>query len=110
MRDLLTSDDPRAKQAIDYFVYRAIYFVGALAAAMGGIDGLVFTAGIGERAAVIRERICAGLAWLGLDFDVNANTRHGPRITSLDSKVSAWVVPTDEEGMIARHVVELLKL
>jgi acetate kinase len=70
---------------------------------MGGIDGLVFTGGIGENAAVIRSRVCEGLAWLGLAFDATANARHGPRISTADSRLSAWVIPTDEERMIARH-------
>jgi acetate kinase len=70
---------------------------------MGGIDGLVFTGGIGENAAVIRSRVCEGLAWLGLELDADANARHGPCISTADSLLSAWVIPTDEERMIARH-------
>jgi acetate kinase len=84
--------------------------VGSLAAALGGIDGLVFTAGIGEHAAPVRERVCRGLAWLGLEFDEAANAAGGPRISRESSRVSAWVVPTDEERMIAMHVKELLGL
>lgn len=108
MRLLLASDDPRAALALDYFVYRIIRETGALAAALGGLDGLVFTAGIGENATVIRERVCRGLAWLGLQLDPEANARHGPRITTPDSRVSAWVIPTDEEQMIARHTFAAL--
>lgn len=105
MRDLLASTDANARSAIDYFVYRVTYFVGALTATLGGLDGLVFTGGIGEHAAPIRERVCRSLNWLGIEFDQSAK---GPRITTTASKVSAWVVPTDEEGMIARHVIDVL--
>jgi len=103
MRDLLFSEVPLAKTAVDYFVYRILHETGALVAAMGGIDGFVFTGGIGENAAAIRARVCAGLAWLGLVLDEGANARHGPRISTAGSRVSAWVIPTDEERMIARH-------
>jgi acetate kinase len=110
MRDLLASDDPRAKEAIDYFVYRAVWHIGALTASLGGLDGLVFTAGIGENGVAIRERICRDLAWLGIELDTAANVAGGPRITTARSKPSAWVVPTNEELMIARHVVAVLGL
>lgn len=110
MRDLLESDAPAARQAVEYFVYRVTYFIGALTAALGGLDGLVFTAGIGEHAAPVRERVCRGLDWLGVRLDEAANRAHGPRISSPDSTVSAWVVPTDEEQMIARHVADVLGL
>ena len=103
MRDLLASDAPLAKLAVDYFVYRILREAGALAAAMGGIDGFVFTGGIGENAAPVRARVCQGLAWLGLELDESTNGRHGPRISTAGSRLSAWVVPTDEERMIARH-------
>lgn len=103
MRRLLTSDDPRAAEAIALFCYRAVREIGALVAALGGLDALVFTAGIGERAAPIRSRIAAGLAWLGLDLDETANATHGPRISTTSSRVSAWAVPTDEQSVIARH-------
>lgn len=108
MRTLIASSDPRAALAIDYFVYRVIRETGALAAAMGGIDGIVFTAGIGENSPLIRERVCRGLAWLGLQFDPAANEHHGPRISMPDSPLSAWVIPTDEERMIARHTAIVL--
>lgn len=108
MRTLLASSDPRAAFAIDYFVYRIVRETGAMAAVLGGIDGLVFTAGIGEHATAIRERVCRGLAWLGLQLDPEANAGHGPRITTPDSRVSAWVIPTDEEQMIARHTFAAL--
>lgn len=103
MRDLLASNAPRAGIAVDYFVHRIQHETAALAAALGGIDGLVFTGGIGENAATIRSRVCEGLAWLGLELDAAANARHGPCISTMDSLLSAWVIPTDEERMIARH-------
>jgi acetate kinase len=110
MRDLLGSDDPAARLALDYFVYRAAKEIGALAAVLGGIDGLVFTAGIGENSAEIRKRICQASAWLGIDLDENANAAKGPRISRDGSRVSAWVVPTNEELMIARHTGKMLGL
>ncbi len=108
MRDLLASADPAARLAVDYFVYQAAKQIGALAAALGGVDALVFTAGIGERSAEIRRRICEASAWLGVTLDSAANAGHGPRITTAGSRVSAWVVPTNEELMIARHMGALL--
>lgn len=110
MRQLLTSNEPRAKLAVDYFVYRAAKEIGALTAALGGIDGLVFTAGIGENSAEIRRRICEASAWLGIEIDVVANQKQGPRISRPGSQVSAWVIPTNEELMIARHTGRLLHL
>jgi acetate kinase len=110
MRELLASQEPNAKSALDYFVYRIIYFVGALTAVMGGVDGIVFTGGIGEHAAPIRERVCSGLEWLGVTVNSAANQAHAACISQPNSKVSAWVVPTDEERMIAQHVCEVLKL
>ena len=109
MRNLLASTEPAARLAIDYFVYRAAKELGALAAVLGGIDGLVFTAGIGERSAEIRARICKASAWLGIDLDAEANLRHGPVITRKGSAVPVWVVPTNEELMIARHTLRLLR-
>jgi acetate kinase len=110
MRDLLTNADPAARLAVDYFVYRVAKEIGALAAVLGGVDGIVFTAGIGERAAVIRQRICDASAWLGLEMDCRANEDDGPRISTAGSKVEAWVVPTNEELVIARHTGQLLGL
>jgi acetate kinase len=110
MRDLEASDDPGAKLAIDYFVYQAAKEIGACAAALGGVDGLVFTAGIGEHSAEIRKRICTASAWLGVELDERANAGKGPRITTSRSRVSAWVIPTNEELMIARHTGRLLGL
>ena len=108
MRDLLASDLPAARLAVDVFVYRARRELGSLAAALGGLDAVVFTAGIGENQAEIRRRICNDASWLGLELDEAANGQHGPRISTTRSRVSAWVVPTDEETMIARHVARLL--
>jgi acetate kinase len=110
MRDLLTAKAPEADVAVEYFVYRATKEIGALAAVLGGIDGLVFTAGIGENSAEIRSRICKSSAWLGLELDADANTHRGPRISTAKSKVSTWVIPTNEEIMIARHTGSLLGL
>jgi acetate kinase len=107
MRELLASNAPLAKLAVDYFVYRILLETGALSAVMGGIDGFVFTGGIGENAAPIRNRVCRGLAWLGLDFDDAANARGGPCISKRGSRVSAWVIPTDEELVIAGHTHEI---
>ena len=95
---------------MDYFVYRATKEIGALAAVLGGIDGLVFTAGIGENSPEIRRRICEASGWLGIDLDPDANLRSGPRISRPGSRVSAWVIPTNEELMIARHTGALLGL
>jgi len=110
MRDLLKSDAPAAKLAVDYFVYRAAKEIGALTAALGGLDGLVFTAGIGENSPEIRRRICEASAWLGIDVDPAANTRSDTQISRAGSRVSVWVIPTNEELMIARHTGVLLGL
>jgi acetate kinase len=109
MRDLLASEDPRAAQAIDLFVWRIARELGALAAVLGGLDGLVFTAGIGERSPAIRARVCARAAWLGIELDEEANRRGGPRLSAAGSKVSAWAIPTNEELMIARHTLAVLQ-
>ncbi len=110
MRDLLGRSEPEARLAVDYFVYRAAKEIGALAAVLGGIDALVFTAGIGENSSEIRRRICKASSWLGLDLDAQANTSGKSRISTEQSRVSAWVVPTNEELMIARHTWSLLGL
>ncbi|MDM0066361.1 acetate/propionate family kinase [Variovorax sp. J31P207] len=108
MRELLASDQPQARVAVDLFVYRIGRELGSLAAALGGLDAIVFTAGIGERATAVRERICAQAAWLGVTLDPEANARGGPRISTPDSRTGAWVIPTNEELMIARHTRDLL--
>jgi len=105
MRTLLASDDPHAKEAVDLFLYRAGREIGSLAAALGGLDALVFTGGIGEHSAVIREQVCRQASWLGLDLDGSANEAAATRISTLNSQVSAWVVPTDENLMIAQHTL-----
>jgi acetate kinase len=108
MRDLLKSDDPRAKDAVELFVYRIVRELGSLVAALGGLDGLVFTAGIGEHSPEIRARVCEQAAWLGLALDRAANAAGGPRISRENSPVSIWTFPTDEERVIARHTRALL--
>jgi acetate kinase len=108
MRALLQSDDPRARTAVDLFVYRIRRELGSLAGALGGLDALVFTGGIGEHAAAIRARVCGEAGWLGVQLDEDANGRGGPRISAAPSRVSAWVVPTNEELMIARHTLQCL--
>ncbi len=110
MRALLASAEPAARLAVDYFVYRAAKEIGALASVLGGLDALVFTAGIGENSAEIRKRICEASSWLGIELDENANARKEPRISTMSSKVSAWMIPTNEELMIARHTGILLGL
>jgi acetate kinase len=108
MRELLASGDPRARFAVDLFVYRIGRELGSLAGALGGLDAIVFTGGIGEHAAAIREPVCREAAWLGVDFDAAANARNGPRISVPASRVSAWVIPTNEELMIARHTSRII--
>jgi acetate kinase len=108
MRKLLASDAESARFAVDYFIYRIGRETGSLAAALGGVDALVFTAGIGENSAEIRARACAACAWLGVEIDDKANAAGGPRISTSGSRVSVWVIPTDEELMIARHTLDLL--
>ena len=110
MRELQASKEPAARLAIDYFVYEATKQIGALAAVLGGVDALVFTAGIGERSVEIRKRICAASEWLGVKLDGRANAKGGPRISAPRSRVSVWVIPTNEELMIARHTASALGL
>jgi acetate kinase len=108
MRTLLASEAPLAKLAVDYFIYHVAKTVGSLAASMGGIDGMVFTAGIGERSPEIRARVLRRLEWLGFTLDEAANQAAGPRLTRADSPRPAYVIPTDEEIVIARHTLTLL--
>lgn len=108
MRDLLASDDSKAAEAVDLFVYHIAKNLGALVAVLEGIDALVFTAGIGEHAGEIRERVCRRAEWLGIHLDPAANIAGGACITNPESPVSAWVIPTDEERMIAIHTTRLL--
>ncbi len=109
VRDLLQSSDPRRKFALDYFVYRIALFTGMLAAAMSGIDGLVFTAGVGENAPAIREAVARRLSWLGLELDPEANAKGAGRISAPGSRIACYVIPTDEELMIARHTLRVLR-
>ncbi len=107
MSELLASDDPHAREAVELYVYCLVREAGALIACLGGIDALVFTAGIGEHAAAVRERVCAGLSWLGIALDAAANARHETEISAATSTIRVWVVPTDEELMIARETLRL---
>jgi len=108
MRTLEASGAPEATLAIDVFIYRIGRELGSLAAALGGLDAIVFTAGIGENSRSLRGRVCRDAAWLGVELDAAANEHNGPRISAAGSRVSAWVVPTNEELMIARHTRQLL--
>jgi acetate kinase len=110
MRDLLGRSEPLARLAVDYFVYRVAKEIGALTAVLGGIDALVFTAGIGENSPEIRQRICKASAWLGIELDDIANGKSLPKISNARSGPSVWVIPTNEELMIARHTGSLLGL
>jgi acetate kinase len=109
VRELLASTDPRARLALDYFAYRIALLAGMLAAAMQGLDGFVFTAGIGENAPAVREAVARRLAWLGLEFDADANARNELRISRPQSRVACHVITTDEELMIARHALRVLR-
>ena len=108
MRTLLGSGDARARLAVELFVYRIAREFGSLAAALGGLDALVFTGGIGENSAELRERVCQDAAWLGVQLDAAANRAGGPRISLPSSRTAAWVLPTNEELMIARHTRSVL--
>jgi acetate kinase len=108
MRTLLASTDPRAAEAVDLFVYRIARELGSLTAALGGLDALVFTGGIGERSAPIRARVCRDAAWLGLELDPAANDAGGPCLSRGNSRVHAWVIPTNEELMIVKHTRRLV--
>jgi acetate kinase len=107
-RELLASDNPRARFAIEVFCYRVAGHIGSLAAALGGLDGIVFTAGVGENAAPVRSLICRACAWLGLELDEAANREHQQRISRANSRVAAYVIKTDENLMIARHARALV--
>jgi acetate kinase len=108
MRELQNSSDPHAAFAVDYFVYRVALQAGMLAAALQGLDGFVFTAGIGENSVGIRARIAERLEWLGVSLDPVENARHARRISRADSRIPVYIVPTDEELMIAQHTLALL--
>jgi acetate kinase len=108
MRELLDSRKAAAGEAVDLFVYRITREIGSLMAAMGGVDAVIFTGGIGEHAPQIRARVVAQLKWLGMELDEGANARGGPRISAGGGTVSAWVIPTDENLVVARHTRWLL--
>lgn len=109
MRTLKQSDKIGAKEAIDYFVYRVNYYLGALASSLHGIDALVFTAGVGENDSELRQRVCKMAKWMGIEIDDSANDRGDTRISTSDSRVSVWVIPANEEKMIAIHTIKLLE-
>ena len=109
VRDLLANPDPRAKLALDYFAYRVALFAGSLATALGGFDGLVFTAGIGENAPAIRHAVTDRLSWLGIELSEAANEKGELRISSKSSRIACYVIPTDEELMIAKHTLGVLR-
>jgi acetate kinase len=109
MRTLEASGEPAAGAAIDLYIYRIGRELGSLAAALGGLDAIVFTAGIGENSRALRERVCRDAAWLGVELDDKANAANGPRISTPGSRVSAWAIPTNEELMIARHTRRVLQ-
>jgi acetate kinase len=109
VRVLLASDDPNAQLALDYFVYRIVAFAGALTATMAGLDGFVFTAGIGENAPSIRAAIIQSLTWLGFELDRDANKNGGPLISTQASRIACYVIPTNEELMIARHTLTRMR-
>jgi len=108
MRVLLKSTDPHAEEAVNLFVYRINRELGSLMAALNGLDALIFTAGIGENSAQIREKVCRAAAWAGIDFDPKANQNKAACISMADSPVSAWIIPTNEEKMIAMHTRSLM--
>jgi acetate kinase len=108
MRVLLSSTEPRAQLAVDLFVYRIGRELGSLVAALGGLDAIVFTAGIGEHAATIRSRVCRDAVWTGLELDDSANEAGGPRLSTAESPVAAWVIPTNEELIIAQHTRKIV--
>jgi acetate kinase len=109
MRVLQESADPRAVAAAEYFIYAMTKYVGAYAAVLGGLDAFMFTAGIGEHSVPVRAALCAKLAWLGEKLDQQANTSGGPRISTADSALSVWVIPTNEELMIAQHTLAIVR-
>jgi acetate kinase len=110
MRKLLEAEaaDERAAEAIELFVYRISREIGSMAAALGGVDAIVFTGGIGENAPMIRARVCNAADWLGIDFDSASNEQGGPRISHSTGRVAVWVIPTNEEQMIAQHTKRVL--
>ena len=109
MHALLNDKSAEAARAVEYFVYQVVKYAGAYAAVLGGLDAFVFTAGIGENAAALRAAVCRRLGFLGVELDDAANARHGPRISTSASRASVWVIPTNEELMIARHTLAVTR-
>jgi acetate kinase len=109
MRELLASDRAEAKQAVDLFCYRIGRELGSLAAALAGVDTLIFTGGIGEHAALVRAEVCTAARWLGIELDAAANSADALRISAAASGIEVLVVPTNEEWMIARHTAKLIQ-
>jgi acetate kinase len=109
VRELQRRDDPAAVLALDIFCYRIRKYVGAYLAALEGAEALVFTGGIGENSAEIRRRVCQGFGWAGLLLDTERNRQHGPRISEDGCRLAAYVIPTDEEGLIARETLRFLQ-
>lgn len=110
MRTLSASDEPPAREAVEVFVYRVAREAGALASSLGGLDGIVFTGGIGEHAAPVRAAVCGRLGWLGIELNEAANTRASAVITLPTSRIEVRVIPADEEQMIARHTLDTIRL
>ncbi len=108
MRSLLANPAPAAREAVEMFIYRITRELGSLAAALGGLDALIFTGGIGEHAAPVRDGVCRAAEWLGIRLDPAANARNEPRISHADSGVPVFVIPTDEDQMIAQHTARLV--
>lgn len=106
MRALLSNDDPQAKEAVALFVYRITREIGSMTAALGGLDALIFTGGIGENAVEIRAKVCQQATWLGVEIDATANEKTSMRISTNNSKVSIWVIHANENLMIARHTLQ----
>lgn len=109
MKALLGNDSSRAREAVELYVYTVVKSIGAMAACLEGLDALVFTGGVGERAAEVRARICERLHWLGVTLDGAANAAHARRIAGPDSRASVWVVPADEEVVIARDTLRVAR-
>jgi acetate kinase len=109
VRDLLKSDNPRAAEALEFFAYRIIREIGSLTAALGGLDALIFTAGIGEKSPFIRQRVCQGLGWLNIAIDTKANEQHRKCISPAGQVPSVWVIPTDEEAVLSSHTLRIVR-
>ena len=109
LRTLLASDDPACRLAIDVYCHRIVREAGALAAVLGGLDAIVFTAGVGENAPAVRARVLEALAWLGIELDASSNADQGPRLHREGARVQAWVIPTNEEAVVAAHALRVVR-